>query len=169
MKIKCLPFMLALLCALTLFGCGRRQPDNAATPVTSGFSAQAAIRYHELQLQATVARGADGKLALTFHLPKTLSGVTLGWNGQDMTMELGGMSVKVPTEQVPQGALIQRLLQVLTADHSGGAVTDEGYVLQGEIEGEAYTLVCHPDTGLPVSLSLPAEELEVIFSESKTI
>ncbi len=156
----------AAVLLLLLAGCGRSRHGDSAPPVTEGFTCQATIQYRDMGLQGRLARDTDGKLTLAFSLPKTLEGVTIGWNGSDMTMELGGMSIAVPTEQVPQGALIQRLLQVLSADHRDGTVTDEGYVIAGDIEGAAYTLVCDPATGLPVTLSLPTEELEVAFTEA---
>ncbi len=152
------------LCGM-LAGCRAGHPNNTAHPVTDGFTCRTEIQYHELELHAQLSRQTDGKLLLAFSLPKSLDGVVLGWNGRAMTMELGGMSVTVPTERVPQGALIQRLLQVLSATPSAGTVTDEGYVMNGDIDGEAYTLVCDPQTGLPRSLSLPSEELEVAFSD----
>ncbi len=153
---------LLLLCGM-LGGCTSKHPDNTAQPVTVGFSCRTIIQYHELELQAQLSRQESGKLLLAFSLPKALDGVVLGWNGEAMTMELAGMSVTVPTDRVPQGALIQRLLQVLCASPSDGTVTDEGYVMTGEIDGEAYTLVCDPQTGLPRSLSVPTEELEATF------
>ncbi len=163
--------LLAVAAALTvgLTACGGHHLNNATQPVTAGFSCQAAIQYHEMTLQAQLTRQTDGKLTLAFTQPKSLSGVALGWDGHSMTMELGGMSVAIPSEKVPQGALIQRLLQVLTADHGGGTVTEDGYVLTGEIEGEAYTLVFDPATGLPVALSLPAEELEAAFTQGMAL
>lgn len=151
---------------LMLTGCGQSHRDHTAQPVTDGFTCKTAIRYNEMDLQGRLTRDADGKLTLSFSLPKTLEGVAIGWNGTDMTMELGGMSIAVPTESVPQGALIRRLLQVLSADHGDGQVMDEGYVFAGDIDGQAYTLVCDPDTGLPETLSLPSEELEVAFTEA---
>ena len=158
------PLAAAAAALLLLSGCGRTRAD-ATPPVTEGFACQTAIRYRDMELQGQLTRTSDGKLTLAFSLPKTLNGVAVGWNGSDMTMELGGMSIAVPAEQVPQGALVKRLLQVLSADHGDGAVTEEGYAVSGEVEGETYTLVCDPATGLPVTLTLPAEGLEVTFTE----
>ena len=161
--------LLAVLFISLLCGCARTHPDNAAAPVTNGFTCQASIHYHELELQGQLSRQTDGKLLMAFTAPKSLTGITLGWDGNHMTMELGGMGVAVPTEKVPQGALIQRLLQVLCAPHTNGTVTDEGYVVTGEIDGQPYTFVCDPDTGLPRSLSLPEEELEAVFSQASLL
>lgn len=165
MKRWILSLTAALATVLLISGCGGRHPDNTAQPVTDGFSCSAVIQYHELELQAQLSRQTDGRLRLAFSAPKSLEGVVLGWDGQAMTMELGGMHVAIPTERVPQGALIQRLLQVLTATPADGTVTDEGYVMSGTVDELAYTFVCDPQTGLPRSLWVPSEELEAVFSD----
>ncbi|MBR5524787.1 MAG: hypothetical protein IKU51_05945 [Clostridia bacterium] len=158
--------MVALLAALLLLvGCGDRHPDNVKTPVTDRFSCVAQIAYGEMEAVARLRHTAEGKLTATFSEPKSLSGVTVGWDGEGMTLELGGMSLAIPQEKVPQSALVACLMQVLEASHPAGSRTEDGYVIEGEAEGMAYTLVCDPDTGLPRSLSVPEQELEATFTE----
>lgn len=150
---------------LLLTGCANTFDKKATEPVTDGFTCQTTICYRDMELQGQLTRDTTGKMTIAFSLPKTLEGVTIGWNGTDMTMELGGMSIAVPAEQVPQGALVQRLLRLLSADHGKGTLTDDGYALSGEIEGDVYTLLCDKVTGLPMTLSMPSEGLEVTFTE----
>jgi len=148
--------------ALMLAGCGT---PRSAAPVTDGFTCHAAMQYREMVVEGQLTCSADGAAALSFSLPKSLQGVTLGWNGSGMTMELGGMSLAVPTEDVPESALIRCLLSVLSASHPKGSLTADGYVVEGEAEGVAYTLVCDPTSGLPMSLSVPSQELEAVFTD----
>lgn len=108
-------------------------------------------------------------MTLDFTLPKSLQGVTLGFDGTEMTMGLGGMDLAVPTEQIPQSALLVCLLRTLSASHPDGAETEEGLVVRGEVEQTAYVLVCDPVSGLPRSLSVPDEELEAVFTEVKPL
>ena len=166
MSVRCPLAALAAALLVCLSGCGSTHPDNTVHPVTTGFSCDTTIHYHEMELQGTLTRDAGGALTLSFSMPKTLDGVSIGWDGTAMSMELGGMRIAVPTDKVPQGALVQRLLQVLAAEHGDGTVTEEGYVISGDVGGDAYTLVCDPDTGLPDTLSLPAEELEATFTNA---
>lgn len=157
----------AVLCAaLLLTGCGTPPPTP---PVTDGFTCHTMLQYREMTVEGTLVCCSDGGASLAFELPKSLQGVTLGWDGSGMRMQLGGMSVSVPEEKVPEGALIRRLLAVLTASHPGGSLTEEGYIINGEVEGVAYTLVCDPATGLPLSLSVPQEELEAVFTDTTRI
>ena len=86
-----------------------------------------------------------------------------------MTMELAGVSVRIAPEKVPQGALIKELLAVLTAEHATGQLTDEGYVLTGEADDHAYTLVCDVHSGLPRSLSVPESGISATFSDAAVL
>ena len=153
--------------AVTLLLAGCSPAAANLQPVTTDFTCQASIQYREMELEATLVRRTDGGLEVAFSLPKSLAGITLGWDGTEMTMELGGVRMALPEEKVPESALVRCLLQVLAADHTDGTVTEDGVVFAGEADGKTYELVCHPDSGLPLSLSMPQEELTAVFKETK--
>ena len=153
----------AMAVLLAVSGC---KAPPATTPITEGFSCYATVTYREMAVEGQLTCSDDGEMSLAFTLPKSLQGVALRWDGAAMTMELGGMSLELTEEKVPQSALIRCLLQVLTAPHPDGSETEDGYVVQGETEGAAYVLVCDPTSGLPRSLSVPEQELEAVFTET---
>lgn len=157
----------AVTAAVVLTLCGCQQP--APEPDTDGFTCRATVRYREMDVEGTLTCTEDGKMTLDFTLPKSLQGVTLGFDGTEMTMGLGGMDLTVPTEQIPQSALLVCLLRTLSAPHPDGTETEEGLVIRGEVEQTAYVLVCDPASGLPRSLSVPDEELEAVFTEVKSL
>lgn len=158
----------ALLCAMLLFlsGCG---DANTVPPITDGFTCHTVVTYREMSLEGDLTCGKDGGVQMTFAQPKSLYGITLAWDGQEMTMELGGMSLSVEADKVPQSALLCCLARVLGADHGAGSRTEDGYVIAGEIEGKAYELVCDATSGTPLSLSIPDEELTATFSDFKAL
>ncbi len=155
---------LCCLLMLLLVGCAAGRGE--VEPITDGFTCRAIIEYRELSLDTKLICLDSGKLYLTFNAPSSLSGITLAWDGQAMTMELGGISIDIAENKVPESALIKGLMHVLTADADSGTLSKEGYVLTGETEGMAYTLVCDPTTGLPRSLSVPDNELYATFTET---
>lgn len=159
---KWVSLVLSVLIGFSLTGCGAQKPP---TPPENGFTCQTIVQYKEMTVEGKLTCSGDGKMTLECTLPKSLYGVTLGYDGTGMTMGLGKMQVAVPAEKVPQSALIGCLARALTADHTDGELTDEGYVFSGKVEDTAYTLVCDPATGLPVSLSVPQEELEAAFTD----
>lgn len=157
-------FALAFLC---LCGCGK---SGDIQPITDGFSAQTTIRYKDMDVQGQLSCSADGRVNMVFSLPKSLDGVTLGWNGSEMQMQLGGMTITVSEDSMPDGGLIRCLTRVLAAvEPKGGTREGDDYVIRGTAGDTEYTLVCDAATGLPDSLSVPDEQLEVTFSEVTVI
>ncbi len=157
-------------CVLLLVGLvGCTTTRERTEPVTSGFTCLAEISYRELELGGQLTRYDDGKMVLTFAEPSSLSGLSVGWNGRDMTMELSGMSIAIAEDKVPQSALIKALLHVLSADATDGEREDDTYVVTGTVDGVSYTLTCDAATGLPRSLSMPDNELEAHFLQAQLL
>ena len=153
-------FTAALLC---LCSCGKK---TTIDPITDGFTAQATIRYKEMDVKGQFSCSSDGRVTMVFSEPKSLDGVTLGWTGEQMQMQLGGMSIAVAEDSMPDGGLIRCLVQVLSnVESKKGKQDGADYVISGKAEDKAYTLVCDADTGLPKSLSVPDENLTVEFSQ----
>ncbi len=148
---------------LCLCGCGK---EPAIEPITDGFTAEATIRYKEMDVKGQFSCSSDGRVTMVFTEPKSLDGVTLGWTGTQMQMQLGGMSIAVKEDSMPDGGLIRCLVQVLSNVESKKGKKDGGdYVISGKIEEKAYTLVCDAKSGLPKSLSVPDENLTAEFAE----
>ena len=156
--------MLAAVAMLVgLCGC---KTEPAIDPITDGFAAQADIRYKEMDVKGQFSCSSDGRVNMEFSQPKSLDGVTLGFDGTSMQMKLGDMTISVAEDSMPDGGLIRRLSQVLAAvQPQEGQKKDGDYVITGTAEGVSYTLVCDAATGLPKSLSVPDEQLEVTFSQ----
>ncbi len=154
----------AVLCLMVL-GCGQ-DGGSTAEPVTAGFTCAVSVDYAGMALKGQISRTADGRLLTTFSEPASLAGVAISWDGETMAMELGGVTVPVDAAKVPQGALVKSLLTVLTAAPTEGELTEEGYVLEGETDEKTYKIVCAPDTGLIRSLSVPEENLTVMFENT---
>ena len=163
---KWVALVLSVLIGCSLIGCGEEKPP---TLPKEGFTCQTTVQYKEMTVEGELTCYNDGQMALKCTLPKSLYGVTLGYDGSGMTMGLGEMQVAIPEEKVPQSALIGCLARVLTAEHADGEMTDEGYVFTGSAEGVAYTLVCDPSTGFPVSLTIPDETLTAVFTEATAL
>ena len=148
---------------LCLSGCGKK---TTIEPITDGFTAQATIRYKEMDVKGQFTCSTDGRVTMVFTEPKSLDGVTLGWTGTQMQMQLGGMAIAVAEDSMPDGGLIRCLVEVLSnVEPKKGKQDGEDYVISGEAEGKAYTLVCDAETGLPKSLSVPDENLTATFTE----
>ena len=163
MKRNFLRFAAVTAALFLLCGCGKQ---TAMDPITDGFTAQAAIRYKEMDVQGQFSCSADGRVTMAFTRPNTLAGVTFGWNGSEMQMKLGSMTIAVAQDSMPDGGLVQCLTRVLASVEPNNGELDGGdYVIRGEAEGVAYTLVCDAATGLPKTLSVPEEQLTAEFTQ----
>ena len=160
-KRVCRIGVLLMLPLFVFSGCGQKA---AIPPITDGFTSHVAVEYREMLIEGDLTCGQDGAVAMDFTLPKSLYGVSLRWDGQEMSIALGGMHLAVPAEKVPQSALLCCLAGVLAADHEMDGTTDEGSVITGQVDGKAYELVCDAKTGFPLRLSMPEEELEATFT-----
>lgn len=158
-----------LCCLLSLLLVGCSAGGTGVVPVTDGITGYAVIDYRELSVEGQMTCLDNGKLLLEFARPETLSGIVLSWDGQQMAMELAGVTVELQEKAVPEGALIKNMLQVLKAPHREGVLSETGSTYTGAIGEMSYTLICDPDTGLPQSLSVPENELRASFTEMKRL
>ena len=145
--------------------------DNHADrlPITQDFSCHATITYHDLSLQGDLCCSAADGLQMTFSEPKSLQNITIGWNGNDVSMKLAGMTVALNADSVPQGALLACLLAVLNAAPTDRQTADEGLLLTGTVQDCAYVAVFDPETGLIRSISVPEQSVEAVFTDVKRI
>lgn len=158
--------LLPVLLLVTLTACGK-SGGTVVAPITEGFSAQVAIDYGEQSLKGKLDVGDDGGLMLAFSAPKTLAGITLGRNGEQMTVRIGDVTVDIDPERVPESALMKCLLEVcddVRALMQGEGLPDDRTVSR-TVDGMTYTLTFDPDSGFPSSLEVPDQQLNATFTE----
>ncbi len=153
------------LIVVALVGCGCAPKDKVA-PQTAELACRFTARYRDLTVAGTLARYGAGTLSLTFSEPATLKDVTAVWDGQQVTLSLYGMSFSTDPAAIPESALGQELVAVLdTAARGEGEARTDGdtLVLEGTVSGKDYALVCDGESGVPLSLSVPALPLTAQF------
>lgn len=156
------------ICLVLLSGCGSSSA-KPTQPVTDGFSCRMEATYGDMTVAGTLTCPGGRTLRLQFEQPTSLSGVTLGYDGGGISMELAGMSLRLDSEKVPQSALIRLLADVLSAVPADGQPTDAGYAVTGQLDDRAYTLVFDADTGMPDCLSIPEEGLQAKFTRQTAV
>ncbi len=122
-----------------------------------------------MTVKGTLTRQTDGVLCVQLTEPPTLRDVAVSWDGQTMTMSLGGVNIPVDAAKVPQGALVRQVLSALTATPTGSQISDTGVIFTGTVDGKEYTITCAPDTGLIRALAIPQDRLTVSFENTKRI
>lgn len=154
------------LLAAILIGCVGCAKKPQAVPDTAQFACDFTATYREMRVAGSLKRYGAGTLSLTFTEPETLSGLAAVWDGEAVTFSLHGLSFSADPAVLPESALGQELVAVLDGAlrGEGDCRTEQGkLVVNGTVNGTAYTLVCDGESGKPVSLSVPSLPLEATF------
>lgn len=156
-----LGFCLTFTCAC------HSQGADSSSPVTTGFSCEADIRYQDMSLQGSLSRSSAGTLSITFSQPETLNGVTVEWTGETVKASLHGLSFELPPDALPAGALGGVLTDALDAalrTPTEGRLTQEGWQWEGTGQSGEITILSDPADGYLLSLEVPEIPLSVSFS-----
>ena len=158
-------FAFALFVLLPLVGgCSKPQP---AEPLTVGFSCEFRAQYNDLAAAGTLTRQTAESVSLEFSEPDTLKGLTAKWDGQTVRLQYLGLSYSVDPNDLPENALGEQLLSVFQTvlQHHGDSIQENGRVTVTGLNGNnPYSYVYDAESGMPLSLSVPAIPLTVTFS-----
>lgn len=157
-------FMLGLSAALG--ACSRTPTEKTARqPVVTGFSCDMAGTYRDTEVAGQITRTSAGTLTVTLSKPAGLDGMELTWDGQDVVMNMLGLSVTVDPATIPESALGRSVLEALDAGmRGGGKLTERGMCVEGTTESGSFALYADPDTGALTALSVPSLPLELTFT-----
>lgn len=165
---------LILLCLplLLLVGCNRTEAPRTA-PVTNGFSCDFTGNLGDMALAGTLTRRTTGMLILSLTAPEELRGLSMNWDGEQMTVAMYGITVPFDVNSVPEAALGRRILRALdevTYQTAEGTLTPEGLLRTdgAAADGAAFSLFSDPESGALHSLSVPSEGLSLTFSDFVT-
>ncbi len=154
-----------LVCfGVLLTGCAAHK---AAPPAAVHFTCDAHIRYQDLELKAQLTRADTGALSVAITYPATLEDLKMVWNGNEVKVEMYGVSFDLDPDSLPVSGLGRGLLDALDAiaiSDDSPDITDEGATVKGQGENGEFTLVTDPETGHLLSLTIPDIPLKVTFS-----
>ena len=167
-RLACLLLPLTLL--LCLCGCSRMGKKAVQEPVTTNFSCDVDVQYGDMTVKGHLTRSTAGTLCLEITEPATLNGMTMDWNGTDVSIKLHGLTFRVDPETLPQGALGKGLLNALDAalGIKDGQLTETGWSTKGEVGGNAFEIFSDPQSGKMLSVSIPSMQLKATFSNVVT-
>lgn len=163
------------LCSLTLLllpSCGK-QKTEASPDVNRLFTATASIVYDDFEAQATVSRLGDDMWEVEFTSPKTLAGVKLFYNGEDITASYLGLNFSIPESAAPTKSMLTMLFQSFDQAAAGAPLpfTEEDgiSVFTGTGDFGKFMLSVDNASGNPVSFEIPEEKLSVQFADYTVI
>ena len=158
-----------VLCA-GLCACGSAAPAEPVPPLaghTGNYDTQAKITCGELSATATVSQESPDACTVTFTSPDSLEDMAFLFRQDSVDVSYKDLGFQFDPGSVPGGAIAKVMVSAVGKAMRDDGVTAEsteaGTELSGTLETGAFTLRLDPESGSPLKLSVPSEELEIEF------
>lgn len=179
MKTKTFIIWLCVIAAvfsiLFFYGCSAKGSvteqsyEKLAAQMQRPFEAKAKIKAGEMEICADFNKTAPGYAVMTITQPQSISGMTLKYNGEDITVGFKGMEIELSEKSPITQGLIKLLVNAVdkSAQASGVKISaeNESLTLSGKGESGTFNIVLDAKTHSVVSISLPDCELECQFDD----
>lgn len=142
-----------LLAALSLFLCACGGKKVNVTPVTRGISFTAELIYYNECCEAKVTVGENGQADMEIISPDTIKGLTLHFDGGDVTAKYAGLEYKTDFSALPEGACctyLYRILKDTFREDVSVTLEGENYCILRDSGDISYRLYLG-GAGLPIS------------------
>ena len=157
-----------LACFVLLLSSCSHGAAGTTAPTFTGFSCKDDIAYRDMKVKGRLSRVSAGTLTLEIEEPSTLSGMKLSWDGEQVRVNMLGLSVELDPADIPASALGSALVDTLdTALRvQDQAVFSDGVMkLDGECAAGSYTVTSDPATGALLTVAVPDLELRASFAD----
>lgn len=172
MARRLLGLCLALLTAVLVCTACNSSANEPEKPVTTGFECDVNMTYQDMQVKGHLTRESAGTLQITFTEPAGLDGMSMQWDGENVTMKMGGISFGVDPSAIPQSALGKGLLDALDAgfrSSESGQMTEKGLATTGDSVNGQFEILSDPENGQLLSMQIPELNVAATFSNFKAI
>lgn len=137
---------------------------------TGNYSAVVRIKSHEMEAMALILQETPSSCSVEFELPESLRGMTFVFRNDTVDLSYKGLDFQFEPDSLPQGAAAKLMVSAISRAMRGGdEITvqgEEGILrLSGMMESGEFSLELDRESGEPVKLSIPGEELEIEFSK----
>ena len=163
--------LLVCLPAMLLAGCEGAPAETDFSPMLdASFSAKAAMEYGDGQTASLqITRCANDLWEAVFDEPSTLAGVTLVFDGSNVTASYKGLEFTVPKSALPAKNMLTLVTEAVDTAANAAQLPcteqpDGTFCYAADCEGGAFTL-SFAESGEPLVFDLPAQPLKLTFSE----
>lgn len=169
LKKKTRIFLWAIVLILLLSAC-------SATPMTLGdiegrsayYRATAYINKGGLLAVARIVQESPFECTVTYAAPAHLKGFETVFTEDEIELNYNGLTCELISSALPHTAAARAAVDIIRQSFTDTELpltkTDQGLVAQGENTAGAFTLAIDPENGAITKLLLPAEELEIAFT-----
>ena len=163
----------ALLLCLGLTACGKANEDaqshyeNLLNTLDNPYETTAKIKYKDIEATARIYKKTPGYCIVEMGGSSLLDGLNFLFEKDSMTVDYKGLKVTMDPAQLPDSAIAKLLVSAIdqAAKKDGVSVSfeDTALVISGETADSTFYLKIDAADANVMTLSVPAEELEVEF------
>ncbi len=163
---------LSVICVLMLCCC-KGEKTSAAPDLNKLFTGTASIACGDFTAEATINRLGNGMWDVEFLSPKTLSGVKLSFNGDEITASYLGLKFTVPKDTSPVKGVLRLLFDAVDKSSEKPDMVctekDGKIIFDGEINSEKFKIMFNKETGGLSGFEVPDKDLKIEFSSYSEI
>lgn len=163
----------ALLLCLGMTACGKTNEDvqshyeNLLSTLDNPYETTAKIKYKDIEATARIHKKSPGYCIVEMGGSALLDGLNFLFEKDSMTVDYKGMKVTMDPADLPDSAVAKLLISAIdqAAKKDGVSVSfeDAALVISGETADSTFYLRIDATDANVMTLSVPAEELEVEF------
>jgi hypothetical protein len=165
---KAVAVIILTVISLSLFSCDKL-PLSGAQIADTPFSAHIEIDTEKSDFVANVKRLGMGLWEMEIVEPSNIAGLTISYDGQNISSTKDGFTVTQSVDAVADSALFLQVFRVLdnaiAALEPNGEIVDGKYVLSGSIPVSNYEITFNPETNTPEEIKLPESAITAYLSD----
>jgi len=169
MRNKLLCILLAVVLALSFFGCGGKENSQAASEqvkkAAESFQTTAKVKYRELETVMTIYKKPMNCAVVGFESPDSLRDMKMTFYPDKVALQYKEMSFDFAPDSLPGQAAAKMVLSALNAALADEGITveqqDKKLLVSGTIDEGAFSLVIDAENGNILKLVIPEKELEL--------
>ncbi len=152
---------------LGVYGCAMQPtPGNVDNRLDGGFTTEVTMTTADSETKGILTRLGNDAWSVTFTEPAALDGVKLDFLDNEVTASYKGLEFSVPQSAQAIRTMLSELMKIIDGMAAETEIpckqSEEGAVLEGEIDEGNYTLTFDKD-GTPREFSLPPYGLTIKF------
>jgi hypothetical protein len=165
---KAVAVIILTVVSLSLFSCDKL-PGSGAQIADTPFSAHMEIDTEKADFVVNVKRLGMGLWEMEVVEPLNIAGLTISYDGQNISTAKDGFTVTQQVDAVADSALFLQVFRTLdnaiAALEPDGKIVDGKYVLSGSIPVSNYEIIFNPETNTPEEIKLPESAITAYISE----
>lgn len=160
-----------LICSIMLIGlvgCMEKTETTKVPDLNKLFTMTAVMQTGDFEAEGTITRLGDKQWEIEFSAPKTLEGIKLSYNGEDIKASYMGLEFSIPKSAAPLEGILTMLFDAIDTAVTMvemPCIEDEMTITYvGENDTGEYQIIMDKETGALIGFEVPDKNLKMEFT-----